>query len=220
MAHARKLSIPNKLYFRIGEVSEIVGVKPYVLRYWETEFGDVRPTKSKSGQRLYKRRDVELLLMVRELLYEHRYTIDGAKQRLRDTMREQRTIGFSGKTTTYTGPRSMSAASHSPEAEAAAQVPAHLQEELPLDDEAIDDYFDDGEAPAPAAKPHSSGVPMPTLAATTALVSSGGRQAAAPPRQEAPPRSRAEEYSQATSARKLLLKLRHDLQAMLQELRG
>lgn len=215
MAHARKLSIPNKLYFRIGEVSEIVGVKPYVLRYWETEFGDVRPTKSKSGQRLYKRRDVELLLMVRELLYEERYTIDGAKQRLRETMREQRTIGFSGKTTTYTGPRPMAAAPHHQAAGAASpgtEVPAHLQEELPLDDEAIDDYFDDdGEMAVPAAKPHSSGVPMPALAVTPA---------AAPPRQEAPARSRAEEYSQATSARKLLLKLRHDLQAMLQELRG
>ncbi|MBI2343299.1 MAG: MerR family transcriptional regulator [Deltaproteobacteria bacterium] len=87
MALARKQTIPNKLYFRIGEVSDIVGVKPYVLRYWETEFSDVRPTKSKSGQRLYKRRDVELLLQVKQLLYEERYTIDGAKQRLRETGR-------------------------------------------------------------------------------------------------------------------------------------
>ncbi len=87
---SRRRTIPNKLYFRIGEVSDLVGVKPYVLRYWETEFGDVRPTKSKSGQRLYKRRDVELLLKVRELLYAQRYTIDGAKQRLRETMRENR----------------------------------------------------------------------------------------------------------------------------------
>lgn len=87
MRTARKQTIPNKLYFRIGEVSDIVGVKPYVLRYWETEFGDVRPTKSKSGQRLYKRRDVELLMSVKTLLYEERYTIDGAKQRLRETAR-------------------------------------------------------------------------------------------------------------------------------------
>jgi DNA-binding transcriptional MerR regulator len=85
MALAKRQTIPNKLYFRIGEVSDIVGVKPYVLRYWETEFSDVRPTKSKSGQRLYKRRDVELLLQVKQLLYEERYTIDGAKQRLRET---------------------------------------------------------------------------------------------------------------------------------------
>lgn len=80
----QRFDIPNKLYFRIGEVSDIVGVKPYVLRYWETEFPDIRPSKSKSGQRLYKRRDVEMLLMVKELLYDKRFTIDGAKQRLRE----------------------------------------------------------------------------------------------------------------------------------------
>ncbi|MBI4126088.1 MAG: MerR family transcriptional regulator [Deltaproteobacteria bacterium] len=76
--------IPNKLYFRIGEVSDIVGVKPYVLRYWETEFPDVKPTKSKSGQRLYKRRDVESLLRIRKLLYEEKFTINGARKRLKD----------------------------------------------------------------------------------------------------------------------------------------
>ncbi|MBI4365715.1 MAG: MerR family transcriptional regulator [Deltaproteobacteria bacterium] len=87
-AHSKLL--PNKLYFRIGEVSEIVGVKPYVLRYWETEFPDIKPAKSRSGQRLYKRRDVELLLKVRELLYEQRYTIDGAKHRLKEHSKEYR----------------------------------------------------------------------------------------------------------------------------------
>lgn len=86
----RAKPLPNKLYFRIGEVSDIVGVKPYVLRYWETEFTDIKPAKSKSGQRLYKRRDVELLLQVRALLYDQRYTIDGAKQRLKEFSREQR----------------------------------------------------------------------------------------------------------------------------------
>lgn len=84
--------IPNKLYFRIGEVSDIVGVKPYVLRYWETEFPDIRPSKSKSGQRLYKRRDVEMLLMVKELLYDKRFTIDGAKQRIREQNRDLHVI--------------------------------------------------------------------------------------------------------------------------------
>lgn len=87
---SRARPLPNKLYFRIGEVSDIVGVKPYVLRYWETEFTDIKPAKSKSGQRLYKRRDVELLLQVRALLYEQRYTIDGAKQRLKEFAREHR----------------------------------------------------------------------------------------------------------------------------------
>ena len=76
--------IPNKLYFRIGEVSDLVGVKPYVLRYWESEFTDIKPSKSKSGQRLYKRRDVELLLLIKELLYEERFTINGARKRLKE----------------------------------------------------------------------------------------------------------------------------------------
>jgi DNA-binding transcriptional MerR regulator len=88
----QRFDIPNKLYFRIGEVSDIVGVKPYVLRYWETEFPDIRPSKSKSGQRLYKRRDVEMLLMVKELLYDKRFTIDGAKQRLREQGRDVHVI--------------------------------------------------------------------------------------------------------------------------------
>ena len=79
--------IPNKLYFRIGEVSDLVGVKPYVLRYWESEFTDIKPSKSKSGQRLYKRRDVELLLRIKELLYEERFTINGARKRLREFTR-------------------------------------------------------------------------------------------------------------------------------------
>lgn len=76
--------IPNKLYFRIGEVSDIVGVKPYVLRYWESEFPDIKPSKSKSGQRLYKRRDVETLVKIKELLYEERFTINGARKRLKE----------------------------------------------------------------------------------------------------------------------------------------
>jgi DNA-binding transcriptional MerR regulator len=76
--------IPNKLYFRIGEVSDIVSVKPYVLRYWESEFPDIKPSKSKSGQRLYKRRDVELLLRIKQLLYEERFTINGARKRLKE----------------------------------------------------------------------------------------------------------------------------------------
>lgn len=80
--------IPNKLYFRIGEVSDIVGVKPYVLRYWESEFPDIKPTKSKSGQRLYKRRDVEMLLRIKGLLYDERFTINGARKRLKDAGRE------------------------------------------------------------------------------------------------------------------------------------
>ncbi|HEY7388442.1 MAG TPA: MerR family transcriptional regulator [Bryobacteraceae bacterium] len=76
--------IPDKLYFRIGEVSEIVAVEPYVLRYWESEFPQLSPKKSGTGHRLYRRKDVELLLRIKHLLYEKRFTIEGARQNLRD----------------------------------------------------------------------------------------------------------------------------------------
>ena len=76
--------LPAKLYFRIGEVAGIVGVEPHVLRYWETEFRSVRPQKSAKGQRIYSRRDVETLLKVKELLYAHRFTIAGARRKLRE----------------------------------------------------------------------------------------------------------------------------------------
>src|SRR5579859_3936879 len=74
--------IPDKLYFRIGEVGELVGVEPYVLRYWETEFPSVGPKKSGTGHRMYRRKEVELLLKIKHLLYEKKYTIEGARQYL------------------------------------------------------------------------------------------------------------------------------------------
>src|SRR5438132_12214767 len=74
--------IPDKLYFKIGEVSDLLGVEPYVLRYWETEFPSLSPKKSGTGHRLYRRKDVELLLRIKHLLYEKRFTIDGARQYL------------------------------------------------------------------------------------------------------------------------------------------
>jgi DNA-binding transcriptional MerR regulator len=76
--------LPDKLYFKIGEVAKLVGVKPYVLRYWETEFSILRPGKTRSRHRLYRRKDVETLLDIRRLLYTERYTIEGAKRRLRE----------------------------------------------------------------------------------------------------------------------------------------
>ncbi|XYH96954.1 MerR family transcriptional regulator [Sorangium sp. So ce1128] len=76
--------LPAKLYYRIGEVAGIVGVEPHVLRYWETEFRSIRPQKSAKGQRVYSRRDVETLLKVKELLYSHRFTIAGARRKLRE----------------------------------------------------------------------------------------------------------------------------------------
>lgn len=74
---------PGKLYFKIGEVAKIVGVKPYVLRYWETEFSVVKPGKSQSKHRLYRRRDVEALLRIKVLLHDQRFTIEGARKQLR-----------------------------------------------------------------------------------------------------------------------------------------
>ena len=75
-------SLPSKLFFRIGEVAELVGVEPHVLRYWEREFRSVRPTKSAKGQRVYSRRDVESLLRVRDLLYREGFTIAGARKKM------------------------------------------------------------------------------------------------------------------------------------------
>jgi DNA-binding transcriptional MerR regulator len=74
--------IPDKLYFKIGEVSELLGVEPYVLRFWETEFPHLTPKKSGTGHRLYRKKDVELLLRIKHLLYEKRFTIEGARQTL------------------------------------------------------------------------------------------------------------------------------------------
>jgi DNA-binding transcriptional MerR regulator len=75
-------SVPQKPYFRIGEVSRLTGVKPYVLRYWESEFPQVAPTKTRANQRLYRREDVERILVIKRLLYTERYTIAGARARL------------------------------------------------------------------------------------------------------------------------------------------
>jgi DNA-binding transcriptional MerR regulator len=77
-------ALPDKLYFKIGEVARLVGVKPYVLRYWETEFSILRPGKTRARHRLYRRKDIETLLEIRRLLYTERYTIEGAKKRLRE----------------------------------------------------------------------------------------------------------------------------------------
>ena len=74
--------IPDKLYFRIGEVSKIAGLPTYVLRFWETEFPRIRPKRTSSGQRLYTRSDIELILKIKQLLYEKKFTIQGARQHL------------------------------------------------------------------------------------------------------------------------------------------
>jgi DNA-binding transcriptional MerR regulator len=78
--------IPNKLFFKIGEVCEITDTQPYVLRYWESEFPSLAPAKNSSGQRIYRRRDIETVLRIKQLLYEEGFTIAGAKKRLEAEM--------------------------------------------------------------------------------------------------------------------------------------
>jgi DNA-binding transcriptional MerR regulator len=89
--------IPDKLYFRIGEVARLAGIKPYVLRFWETEFPALGPKKSGTGHRLYRRKDVELVLEIKRLLYEKRYTIEGARKFL-ETRPKQEQGASPGKT--------------------------------------------------------------------------------------------------------------------------
>ena len=80
--------IPEKIYFKIGEVCELVGVQAHVLRYWETEFSTLSPQKNKSGQRSYRRRDVEIALRIKQLLYNEMFTIAGARKKLQAEIRE------------------------------------------------------------------------------------------------------------------------------------
>jgi DNA-binding transcriptional MerR regulator len=81
------VAIPEKLFFKIGEVCELAGVQAHVLRYWESEFPMLAPQKNRAGQRVYRKRDVEMALRIKELLYEDQYTIAGAKKRLTNDLR-------------------------------------------------------------------------------------------------------------------------------------
>jgi DNA-binding transcriptional MerR regulator len=86
MTHSA-VAIPEKLFFKIGEVCELAGVQAHVLRYWESEFPMLAPQKNRAGQRVYRKRDVEMALRIKELLYEDQYTIAGAKKRLANDLR-------------------------------------------------------------------------------------------------------------------------------------
>ena len=99
--------IPQKIFFRIGEVCELIKVQPHVLRYWETEFPMLAPQKNRAGQRVYRRKDVEMVMRIRDLLYEEKFTIAGAKKKLLDEIR-----------------------SSSPRANASVKEPAAIEEEL------------------------------------------------------------------------------------------
>ena len=84
-----EIKLPDKLYFKIGEVSAIVGLPPYVLRFWETEFTQIKPKRTSSGQRLYTKSDVAMIIRVKYLLYEKKYTIPGARQHLKPKTEEK-----------------------------------------------------------------------------------------------------------------------------------
>ena len=86
----------NKRYFRIGEVSRIIGVEPYVLRYWESEFPQIRPSRADSNQRTYQKKDLEIIMEIKRLLHEERMTVAGAKRKLKQTLSkdEKRDIEF------------------------------------------------------------------------------------------------------------------------------
>ena len=88
------VSIPDKSYFRIGEVSKLLNVRPYVIRYWESEFKTVKPIRTRSDQRLYRHKDVEELVLIRKLLYKENFTINGARKQLRKIRGE---VGFSAE---------------------------------------------------------------------------------------------------------------------------
>ncbi len=88
---AAEVLIPDKLYFRIGEVARLCRLPAYVLRFWETEFPQLKPTKSSTGQRMYRRRDVENVLQIKRLLYDQGFTIAGARQQLRSDVRKGKT---------------------------------------------------------------------------------------------------------------------------------
>ena len=85
-----RVEIPDKTYFRIGEVSKILGVEPYVVRYWESEFKTVKPVRTRSDQRLYRKKDLEELLVIKNLLYQDRFTIAGAKKKLTEHKKDER----------------------------------------------------------------------------------------------------------------------------------
>ncbi len=114
--------LPDKLFFKIGEVADLVGVKPHVLRYWETEFAALRPLKTRGSHRMYKRRDVELAMLIRQLLHDDGFTISGARKRIRELRRDESKNGDA---------KNGDAAKHA-ETRNGETKPRHEQQELPI----------------------------------------------------------------------------------------
>ena len=123
--------IPEKIYFKIGEVCDLVGVQPHVLRYWETEFPMLSPQKNRSGQRSYRRRDVEMALRIKELLYDEMFTIAGAKKKLQSDLRETSKL----KIVHPPEPSSPDRARHS------EREPSLFEEDLEIDDDIAEDVI-------------------------------------------------------------------------------
>ncbi|HYP27086.1 MAG TPA: MerR family transcriptional regulator [Blastocatellia bacterium] len=136
------LRIPEKLFFRIGEVCELIKVQPHVLRYWETEFPMLAPQKNRAGQRVYRRRDVEMVMRIRDLLYEEKFTIAGAKKKL---MEENRAGGSRAKMI----PREA----------------ARVEEIIDAEEEAAEPQADRPAPPGPSLSPTPPPPPVQTAAA-------------------------------------------------------
>src|SRR5512141_2874655 len=126
--------IPNKLFFKIGEVCEITDTQPYVLRYWESEFPALAPAKNSSGQRIYRRKDIETVLRIKQLLYEEGFTIAGAKKRLEAEAAGRGTTPNSMAGEPPSAPEAVPAA-EPPPVVAAAPAPAVAETSLPGPDE-------------------------------------------------------------------------------------
>lgn len=88
-----QVEIPDKLFFKIGEVSKLTDVKPHVLRYWESEFPMLNPPKNRAAQRVYRKKDIETILLIKALLYDENYTISGARKRMREMRSEKKARG-------------------------------------------------------------------------------------------------------------------------------
>ena len=126
--------IPEKLFFRIGEVCDLIKVQPHVLRYWETEFPMLAPQKNRAGQRVYRRKDVEMVMRIKNLLYEEKFTIAGAKRKLQDEMHRA-------------GPRPRAEAREAPQIDplvAVLPVPHTVSAPVEVEPEQPDQHVDNG----------------------------------------------------------------------------
>lgn len=135
------VSIPEKLFFKIGEVCDITGIQAHVLRYWESEFPMLAPQKNRAGQRTYRKRDVEMVLRIKELLYEDQYTIAGAKKRLTNELR---------------GASKLKVVTPEMGAQALSAPPAPQLVPVPEAEEPPHDFADTHAEPAPARNSYSA----------------------------------------------------------------